>query len=343
MYRGTGPAHVAGQQRTVEQWRNQVLESLRSCARDDGNRREVNSRGIQFPFLEMSEAFLKPIVARIESIDGPFNGYYTVQYLRESDLPISGDSWAALQQGAAASSYDIFEAAIPAVLAEYASGPYLSFADPQVFRAITESLGRANNWPRNAAGEQAQAENVELTQRARLIASILQGKDAFQIYGGHPGEAKRLMTFPASGLNGLTIEKLREIESAVLDLRRQRGQTREERQAELADRARNTRGYDNQPQRTELDRPIEIADGAGRHYQSASDAGGHAAPGRMDRMPTASTNPSADRLFTNPETGAPWTAKQIKALMGGGEKERALFKLMMRTDLERTNQLLNSK
>jgi len=56
-----------------------------------------------------------------------------------------------------------------------------------------------------------------------------------------------------------------------------------------------------------------------------------------------SVNPSADSLFTNPATGVEYNKKEIYALAGGNDLQRGLFRLMIKTDLARTNRILGAQ
>jgi hypothetical protein len=243
-------------------------------------------------------------------------------------------------EGERKSKYRLTEDKIPFVLRRYLSSGFPDLANSDSFALVINQLGNEEGtWPVNERGAAQDAVDLAATIRSR----ILNGKSSFKLYGGHPGEAKREMTFPASELDGLGIEKLREIEAAVNDLRRQQGMSREERREDLARRADEARGYSRGPNRVDQDVAIQIADGAGSRFALAGESMGQSAQGKMDRQSVVPKNPYEDSLFRSPATGVEYTKAEVTRMAGGDDRGRAMFRKLMHENLSRLNLILAGK
>lgn len=333
--------------KTFAYMKENTRQGLRSVAAD--NPRDTTAAGIPLPFLELTDAFTNEILARIELEGGYYRALNLRQYLIESSLPLNADSKRAMFEGARLSPYRLTDAAVQFVLAKYLDNisyqdrNYWDLASVQLFKSVISELGAEQNWPTNERGTAIDAANTESTQRARLVSSITQGRDVFEIYGKrNPGEVSRLIQFRASDLNGATLDKLRELDAAANDVRRQRGMSREDLRQELADRATDARGYERDPQRVDQDVQIKLAEGAGARFTSTGESMGQSA-GKMNRMPIATANPFEDSLFRSPATGQEYNKKEVVALASGGDREREIFRRLMHENLLRVNTILAGK
>src|SRR6266481_6703264 len=142
------------------------------------------------------------IIAAIESGQAPYFRFdrpdQILPAIKAANLPLKIEIQHALNAAWAESSYMHCTAYDEMVLDEALAGGYVDLSSPQLFLNIINHLGEKRSWMLNAFGRELEAADSEEKTRDRLIQSITQGKDSFQIYGGHPGEAKRLMTFQAS-------------------------------------------------------------------------------------------------------------------------------------------------
>jgi len=286
------------------------------------------------------------IIAAIESGKAPYFRFdrpdHILPAIKAANLPLKAEIQNALRDAWVASSYQRCAAYNEAVLDEARAGGYVDLGSSQLFLGIIQRLGQQHGWAPNAKGTAELAQASEAETRQRLIQSITQGKDSFQIYGRVPGESTYLRTFPASSLDdpAVTLEKLRELDAAAADVRRKRGMDRDEIRADLqqrSDEARGTRIF-RPGDRTELDIEVRYKDGAGNALEIVGDGPkSKPAAGPMDRsVPVAE---SAKQLFVDPTTGAYYTPLAIKKLFTTNPK---LIRTMLRTDLAFTNRLLNA-
>src|SRR6266404_2386109 len=126
-----------------------------------------------------------------------------------------------------------------------AGGYYVESLTGEHLAPFIRSLGASGKISLSDHGKdkesEARAQQWKSDERARLIQSITQGKNAFQIFSKAHGQPR---TFPASDLDNLSLEQLREIDAAATELRRARGLSREEQASELRQRATEARGYE---------------------------------------------------------------------------------------------------
>jgi hypothetical protein len=295
------------------------------------------------PMLTTAQAFVVQIREHLQAGRGwSFSQPKTVYpYIEAAQLPRKPEIEQALQAAWTGSNFARCIAYENAILDEaVAIGAGVDLNSSQLFLNIIQRLGQENNWARNSKGAAEQSAADEETTRRRLIASITQGKNVFQIFSKSHGQPR---TFPASNLEGLSLEQLREIDVAAAELRRARGLSREEQRAELRERATEARGHEifRPGDKTQLDGEIRYKDdGTGRNTFEFVDGSGpqsRPAAGAMDRsVPVAeSTKP----LWIDPSTGNYYSPIAIRKLFTTNPN---LIRTMMKTNLAFTNRLLNA-
>jgi len=300
---------------------------------DDSIREAIESYD---PRLSTMQAYLAQVrerllAARNWRFDQPETVY---PHIKAANLPRKTEFEHALATAWARSPFLRNQAYDQFVWEQFLSEGHLDIASTNTYAAIIADLGKKQGWTLNAQSSDA-------AERARLIASITQGRDTFQVYGGRPGEAKRLMELQSSELDSsnVTIEKLRELDAAAADVRRKRGMDRHEQRADLqqrSDEARGTRIF-RPGDRTELDVEVRYKDGAGNALEIVGDGPKSKPPAgpTMDRsVPIAD---SAKQIFLSPATGRFYSRAELYKL---SDTNRALFKTLMRTDNNLLNELL---
>ncbi len=244
-------------------------------------------------------------------------------------LPWCGDMQNAMRTARRSADYVCSDATEGQIVKFVRSqGGNVDVSDPRVWISAINIVGREQGWPLNQTGHEKKVDAAV----AAVKAHILQGKTTFPRFLANYGQVKYI---DASFLDSLSPEELVALDTEVTELRRQMNQLPEDAKAERQARM-------SPAPKTDQDIQIKYADRAGARYTRADDNQSLPTPGKMDRSVPHSGNPNEDQLFTNPNTNAPYNAREIKALIGGSERDRNLFTLMMRTNLSRTNQLLNS-
>jgi hypothetical protein len=241
-----------------------------------------------------------------------------------ANLPLENEIGYALDAAWRDSDYLRHEGGDEMVVDEAYNGGYADLASSQLFLGIINRLGKQENWALSVKGAAKAAQASDAATRARLIQSITQGHDTFQIYAKRPGEAAYLHTFASSELDhpDVTIDKLREFEAAAADVRRKQNMSAEQRADDLTQRADKARGH-------KLFRPGDT------DSLSSNNLPEGAASVTTDRsVPVAET---VKQLFVDPTTGQFYSRLALHKLATTNPK---LWRTMMRTDVSFMNKLL---